>query len=214
VPEQQSRQKTVIEFNSGRTSFDVVHLSYQAQKKQFAKGKWLEDLRPYFAKAPAEFDFKDFSTGGVSYATQNDGRIDSLPLNLDPWILYYNKELFAAKNIAPPKTFAELVTAAQKLHDPSKGVVGMVGRGVKNANVLLWTSFFLGYGGTFIDTLGKLQTDSPAAFRPPRCIAICSRIPVRLASPALTGMKRKVCSCKAAPPCGSTAAVSRRHWKI
>ena len=165
VPEQQSRQKTVIEFNSGRTSFDVVHLSYQAQKKQFAKGKWLEDLRPYFAKAPADFDFKDFSKGGVSYATQNDGRIDSLPLNLDPWILYYNKELFAAKNIAPPKNYAELVSAAQKLHDPSKGVVGMVGRGVKNANVLLWTSFFLGYGGTFIDTLGKLQTDSPAGVK-------------------------------------------------
>ena len=163
VPEQQSRQKTVIEFNSGRTSFDVVHISYQAQKKQFAKAKWLEDLRPYFAKAPADFDFKDFSTGGIAYSTQSDGRIDTLPLNLDPWILYYNKELFAAKNIDAPKTFAELMAAARKLHDPSKGVVGMVGRGVKNANVLLWTSFFLGYGGTFIDAQGKLLTDSPAA---------------------------------------------------
>jgi multiple sugar transport system substrate-binding protein len=163
VPEQQSRQKTVIEFNSGRTSFDVVHLSYQAQKKQFAKGKWLEDLRPYFAKAPAEFDLKDFSGGGISYATQSDGRVDSLPLNLDPWILYYNKELFAAKGLTVPKTYAELKAAAQKLHDPSKGVVGIVGRGVKNANVLLWTSFFLGYGGTFIDAQGKLLTDTPAA---------------------------------------------------
>ncbi|MGS0741654.1 ABC transporter substrate-binding protein [Glaciimonas sp. GG7] len=162
VPEQQSRQKTVIEFNSGRTSFDVVHMSYQAQKKQFAKAKWLEDLRPYFAKAPSNFDFKDFSTGGIAYATQSDGRIDTLPLNLDPWILYYNKELFAANNIAVPKTFAELTNAAIKLHDPAKGVVGMVGRGVKNANVLLWTSFFLGYGGTFIDADGKLLTDSPA----------------------------------------------------
>lgn len=162
IPEQQSRQKTVIEFNSGRTSFDVVHMSYQAQKKQFAKGKWLEDLRPYMAKAPAEFDFKDFSEGGTAYATQSDGRIDTLPLNLDPWILYYNKELFAAKGVPVPKTFADLMSAAQKLHDPSKGVVGMVGRGVKNANVLLWTSFFLGYGGTFIDAQGKLLTASPA----------------------------------------------------
>ena len=163
VPEQQSRQKTVIEFNSGRTSFDVVQISYQAQKKQFAKAKWLEDLRPYFAKAPAEFDLKDFSSGGMAFATQSDGRIDSLPLNLDPWILYYNKELFAAKNVAAPKTFAELMSAAQKLHDPAKGVVGMVGRGVKNANVPLWTSFFLGYGGSFIDANGKLLTASPAA---------------------------------------------------
>ncbi len=165
VPEQQSRQKTVIEFNSGRTSFDVVHLSYQAQKKQFAKGKWLEDLRPYFEKSSGEFDLKEFSSGGIAYATQQDGRIDSLPLNLDPWILYYNKELFAAKGVAAPRNFDELKAAAIKLHDPAKGVVGMVGRGVKNANVLLWTSFFLGYGGTFIDTLGKLHTDSSAGIQ-------------------------------------------------
>src|SRR3974390_834897 len=49
TPEQQQRQKVVIEFNSGKTSFDVVHLSYHVQKSQFARGKWLVDLRPYFA---------------------------------------------------------------------------------------------------------------------------------------------------------------------
>ena len=60
VPEQQSRQKTVIEFNSGKTSFDVVHLSYHVQKRQFAKGKWMEDLRGLFANGAApDFDLKD-----------------------------------------------------------------------------------------------------------------------------------------------------------
>jgi multiple sugar transport system substrate-binding protein len=152
----------VIEFNSGQTSFDVVQISYQAQKIQFGKGKWLEDLRPFFAKSAEEVDIRDFSTGALTFATQADGRVDTLPLNLDPWILYYNKELFAAKNINPPKTFAELLTAAKALHDPSKGISGFVGRGLKNANVLVWTSFFLGYGGVFIDPQGKLLTDSQA----------------------------------------------------
>ncbi len=27
----------------------------------------------------------------------------SLPLNLDPWVVYYNKELFAAKGVAYPE---------------------------------------------------------------------------------------------------------------
>ena len=36
TPEQQQRQKAVIEFNSGKTSFDVIHLSYHVQKSQFA----------------------------------------------------------------------------------------------------------------------------------------------------------------------------------
>lgn len=163
IPEQQSRQKAVIEFNSGKTSFDVIHLSYHVQKRQFAKGRWLEDLRPMFAQTPPEFDRADFSNGGMSYATQSDGRIDSLPLNLDPWVLYWNTELFAAKGIAYPKTFAEIVDAAKKLHDPANGIVGFVGRGLKNANVPLWTGFFLGYGGQFFDASGKLATETPEA---------------------------------------------------
>ena len=60
VPEQQARQKSVIEFNSGKTSFDVIHYSYHVQKRQFAKGRWLEDLRPMFAATPPEFDRADF----------------------------------------------------------------------------------------------------------------------------------------------------------
>jgi multiple sugar transport system substrate-binding protein len=163
IPEQQSRQKAVIEFNSGKTSFDVFQLSYHVQKRQFAKGKWLEDLRPMFANVPADFDRADFTPGGMFYATQSDGRIDSLPLNLDPWILYWNKELFAAKGVAYPKTYPEIVDAAKKLHDPANGIVGFVGRGLKNANVPLWTGFFLGYGGQFTDAQGKLATESPEA---------------------------------------------------
>jgi multiple sugar transport system substrate-binding protein len=163
IPEQQSRQKAVIEFNSGKTSFDVIQLSYHVQKRQFAKGKWLEDLRPMFSNVPPDFDRADFTPGGMFYATQSDGRIDSLPLNLDPWILYWNKELFAAKGVAYPKTYAEIVEAAKKLHDPANGIVGFVGRGLKNANVPLWSGLFLGYGGQFIDASGKLATETPEA---------------------------------------------------
>ena len=127
VPEQQHRQKVVIEFNSGKTSFDVIQLSYHVQKRQFAKAMWLEDLRPYLAdpkQTAPDFDMKDFSAGGMFYATQTDGRIDSLPINIDPWILYWNKELFAAKGLAYPKNFDEIVSAAVKLNDPAKAFPG------------------------------------------------------------------------------------------
>ena len=49
IPEQQQRQKAVIEFNSGNPSFDVIALSYHVQKRQFAKNNWLTDLRPMLA---------------------------------------------------------------------------------------------------------------------------------------------------------------------
>jgi multiple sugar transport system substrate-binding protein len=166
VPEQQQRQKAVIEFNSGNPSFDVIALSYHVQKRQFAKNNWLTDLRPMLGDktlVDPNLDFDDFAQGGLNYAVEPDGRVNSLPLNLDPWVVYYNREIFDAKGVAFPKTFAEMVDAAGKLNDPSKGVSGFVARGLKNANVPVWTSFLLGYGGSFIDKNGKLLTDSPEA---------------------------------------------------
>src|SRR5438094_3568676 len=99
VPEQQQRQKAVIEFNSGNPSFDVIALSYHVQKRQFAKNNWLTDLRPMIADrsiVDPHLDFADFAKGGLNYAVEPDGRINSLPLNLDPWVVYYNKEIFGA----------------------------------------------------------------------------------------------------------------------
>jgi multiple sugar transport system substrate-binding protein len=171
VPEQQQRQKAVIEFNSGNPSFDVIALSYHVQKRQFAKNNWLTDLRPMINDrllADPNLDFADFAQGGLNYAVEADGRVMSLPFNLDPWVVYYNKELFAAKGVAYPKTFAQMIDAAAKLNDPGKGVSGFVGRGLKNANVPVWTSFLLGYGGGFIDKSGKLMTDSQEAIESAR----------------------------------------------
>jgi len=166
VPEQQQRQKAVIEFNSGNPSFDVIALSYHVQKRQFAKNNWLTDLRSYIndkSMAAPDLDFADFAKGGLNYAVESDGRVMSLPFNLDPWVVYWNKELFAAKGVGYPKSFPEMIDAAAKLNDPAKGICGFVGRGLKNANVPVWTSFLLGYGGSFIDAKGKLLTDSPEA---------------------------------------------------
>lgn len=168
VPEQQQRQKAVIEFNSGNPSFDVIALSYHVQKRQFAKNNWLTDLRPMIndkSLADPGLDFADFAQGGLNYAVEPDGRVNSLPLNLDPWVVYYNRELFDAKGLVFPRTFAEMIDAAAKLNDPGKGIAGFVGRGLKNANVPVWTSFLLGYGGGFIDGNGKLMTDKPEAIQ-------------------------------------------------
>src|SRR6195256_4730929 len=103
VPEQQQRQKVVIELTSGRPSFDVVHLSYHVQKRQFEKGGWLADMTP-FMKDPAltapDLVESDFSAAGLQYARNDKGQMLSLPWSVDYFILYYNKELFAKKGVA------------------------------------------------------------------------------------------------------------------
>jgi multiple sugar transport system substrate-binding protein len=166
IPEQQQRQKAVIELTSGKPSFDVVHVSYHVQKRQFDKAGWLADLTP-FMKDPnltaPDLNVDDFSPGGRTFAQNDKGELRSLPWSVDYFILYWNKELFAKKGVALPKTMDEMVAAAEKLNDPANGIYGFTGRGLRNANMTLWTNFFLDYGGEFLDAKGNILTDGPEA---------------------------------------------------
>ncbi|MFB9238225.1 ABC transporter substrate-binding protein [Plantactinospora siamensis] len=49
----------------------------------------------------------------------------SVPLYGLAYGLYYNKKMFADAGLQPPKTWEEMVTAAQKLTNPAKKVYGM-----------------------------------------------------------------------------------------
>src|SRR4030081_4085891 len=65
IPEQQQRQKVVIELASGKPSFDVVHVSYHVQKRQFEKAGWLADLTGFLENpnlTAAALTVDDFST--------------------------------------------------------------------------------------------------------------------------------------------------------
>ena len=168
IPEQQQRQKCVIELASGQPSFDVVHVSYHVQKRQFEKAGWLADLTG-FMKDPnlttPDLVDTDFSAAGLQYAKNDKGQMLSLPWSVDYFILYYNKELFQKKGVAVPKTLDEMLAAAEKLTDPKEGTFGFVGRGLRNANMAMWTNFYLNYGGEFLDAKGNILTDGPEADR-------------------------------------------------
>ncbi|MGL4289622.1 MAG: ABC transporter substrate-binding protein [Phreatobacter sp.] len=166
IPEQQQRQKAVIELTSGRPSFDVVHLSYHVQKRQFEKAGWLADMSGFLkdpALTTADLTEGDFSAAGLQYARNDKGALHSLPWSVDYFILYWNKEIFQKKNVALPTNFDEMMRAAETLHDPAAGISGFVGRGLRNANMALWGNFFLNYGGEFLDARGNILTDGPEA---------------------------------------------------
>ena len=167
IPEQQARQKTTIELNSGKPSFDVFNIAYHVQKRQIEKARWLFDITAWTKDpqmTPAEYEFGDVSKPGWDYATQSDGKITSLPMFVDYFMIYINKELFAKKGVQPPKTMDEMMAAAAKLHDPANGIAGYVGRGLRNANVPLYTQYLSGWGQeTTRGNPPELLTDTPDA---------------------------------------------------
>jgi len=166
IPEQQQRQKAVIELASGKPSFDVIHLSYHVQKRQFEKAGWLVDISG-FMKDPSLTEpgltESEFSAAGLSYAKNSEGKMLSLPWSVDYFILYYNKDIFAKKGLPIPTTLVEMNETAAKIDDEKEQVYGYVGRGLKNANMTLWTNYFLNYGGEFLDAKGNILTDGPEA---------------------------------------------------
>jgi multiple sugar transport system substrate-binding protein len=148
IPEQQQRPKVAMEMATGHPSFDVVNVGMHVQKRLVERGGWMEDLRPYLADnsltAP-DFDMSDFSAPSMAVATGADGKLNVLPNNQDMNVVYYNRALLAAKGFnGPPKTYDEMMTMAHALTDPSKQVYGFVGRGLKNANVVLYDNILLG----------------------------------------------------------------------
>jgi multiple sugar transport system substrate-binding protein len=186
TPEQQQRQKTVIELSSGKPSFDVVHLSYHVQKRQFEKGDWLADIGG-FLKDPSLTDAAltegDFADAGLAFAKNADGTLHSLPFSVDYWIVYWNKEPFQAKGLQFPATFEDMAKAAEALTDKGAGTFGFVARGLKNANVPVWTSLLLGFDKYAVEN-GKLQTDSPEAIE---AAALYKRLMTTSAPPGVAG---------------------------
>src|SRR3981081_1677061 len=187
IPEQQQRQKAVIELASGKPSFDVIHVSYHVQKRQFEKAGWLADISGYMKDpnltAPDLVE-SDFSAAGLQYAKNDKGQMLSLPWSVDYFILYYNKELFEKKGVAVPNTFDEMAATAEKLNDPTNGIYGFVGRGLRNANMTLWTNFFLNYGGEFLDAKGNILTDGPEAIEATK---MYQRLLTKTAPPGVAG---------------------------
>ncbi len=193
VPEQQQRQKQVIEFTSGNPSFDVTVVSWHVQKGLFGRGKWLLDLREFLndpTMTPPDYDFDDFLPSAVTFSTQPDGTMDTLPLFTDYWIMYWNKELFEAKGVEFPTTLDDVVAAAEALHDPDNGIYGFVARGLKNANVPVWTCFMQGWDVKPVDDEGQLQTTTEAAVE---AATYYQRLLRDFAPPGVTGFNWNEC---------------------
>jgi len=167
IPEQQQRPKVAMELSTGRPSFDVAGVALHVQKRLIEKGRWMEDLRPWIANPATtnpDFDFADFGGPGLRAATGPDGALHTIPNNQDVWLVFWNKALFAEKGLEFPRTMDEMLETSRKLTDRSRGIYGMVARGLKNANVPLFTSLQLGQGQETISADGRtLQMDTPEA---------------------------------------------------
>ncbi len=141
---------------SSRAGDPDVYMTGAYQVWEYAPPGYMVDLSKYIndpAKTASDYDFADFFPGIVG-ALQWDlvpghkvgsGPQWALPLGFEANALSYNKELFDAKGMQPPKTMKELLEATKKLNKfEGEGTYGLAVRGTRN-----WATIHPGYMTTY-----------------------------------------------------------------
>lgn len=161
-PEEQLQQKLAVQFTSGAETPDVFTYRPFMEKLLYDKNGWTEPLDGY-VKQNTEYGFDDFSKASVEGSMVN-GKLMSIPLWTDQFVMYYRKDLLEKNNIPVPKTLTEFEAAVKKLNDPANDFYGFVSRGQRNALVSAAASFIYSEGGDFIVD-GKAAINTPEAIR-------------------------------------------------
>ena len=157
LPEVQGRQKLTVEMTGGGGGLDAWHASMHVEKRRFWKSGWFQPLNKFLEDktlTSPDFDWADMTAGAVAAVTQPDKTISGIPTFVDPFVLFYRKDLFQQKGWRAPRTMAELEDQAQKLHNPPS-MYGFVARGLKNANATPWAWVIYSMGGEYFTKDGK-----------------------------------------------------------
>ncbi len=163
LPEVQGRQKLVVEMTANSGQPDAWHASMHVEKRRFWKSGWFQPLNTDLGdknRTPASYDWSDFAPSGTQAVIQPDKTISALPTFVDPFVLFYRKDLFQEKGWGPPRTMDELEDRARKLHNPPK-MYGFVSRGLKNANATPWAWVIYSMGGDYLTPDRKSAMNTP-----------------------------------------------------
>jgi multiple sugar transport system substrate-binding protein len=139
---------------------DVVFHPMTNTAKWYAQGL----LNAEAATAVIENLGKDtFAAGALGLVDTGEGTYMAVPA--DGWgqLLVYRADLFEAAGLEPPTTYDAIMTAAQTLHDPDTGMIGMLA-GTHPGEVFTLQCFeqvALANGAELVDADGNILAESP-----------------------------------------------------
>lgn len=148
---------------AGNTAPDLLWLSQEYIAPYASKGA-LMDLTDRLAKDTRGAAKLDDYFPMVLESAKLNGKTYGLPWIAQPVIVYYNKALFAEKNVPLPTndwTWDQFLDAAKKLTDKSKGIYGTAFNGWPPVHMFIWQA-----GGEVIaPDLKSSPVDSPEALK-------------------------------------------------
>ena len=126
---------------------------------EFMQRGWLTDLGTV-GGLPGEF------VKSAIDVSRHDGKLYAAPFVGNIAMFAYRKDLLAKYGFERPKTWSEVVKAAQTIQEKEQGVSGLVFRGLKgNPIVTSFLPVLWAHGGQVVDEKGKALLDSPEALK-------------------------------------------------
>ena len=154
--------KTVDLAFSGQKSAPDVMIVHNDQLTNYADKNLLKDLTDTVEKAGVKAE--DYSETAWK-AGDIGGKHYSIPLDIHPLVMYYNKDLFKAAGLDPekaPTNREEFVAAAKKLTDSSKNQYGYV-------VPTLWPNQFI-FPTILFQNGGELMKDGKPNYNSPEAV--------------------------------------------
>lgn len=155
-PEDQFRQRRLLEVSSGAETLDGYMIMPGQVGAQYLGADWIRHIDD-FVDDPSltmpELDLEDFFDGALSTFQSDDG-LYGLPLQIESSLLFYREDLLQEAGFdGPPETLEELREYAEALH--SGDVAGFAMRGKGAAATSQIVNLLYSFGGEWLDEEGK-----------------------------------------------------------
>ena len=157
----QLKQKQTLNMSTKTGEYDLVYVP-EAWFREYTTAGYLTPLDGYVkdAKLTGEgWDLADFSKAGLDVYTV-DGSLQAIPYFAQTPLLVFNNEMLAAAGVTPPKTWPELLAAADKLKQAGTGIALPFRQGSAISNIM--AILLAGNDASFFDGNGKLALNEPA----------------------------------------------------
>ncbi len=148
-PEQQLRQKEIMDLTTGAGTFDVFAMD-SVFVPELAKAGYVVPLDDYISE---EYELEDVMQA-VRDLLSRDGKLYGAPIYQETTILMYRKDLFEKEGVKVPDTLEEMTQLAEKFTDPPN-MYGYAMRGLRGngMNIYIWAQWLRSYSGRFFTDL-------------------------------------------------------------
>lgn len=155
-PEDQFRQRRLLEASSGEPTLDGYMIMPGQVGAQYLGADWVRFIDDFVADPSLtmpDLDLEDFYNGALSTFQAEEG-LYGLPLQIEASLLFYRKDLLAEAGLdGPPETMEELRSYADALNQD--GVAGFAARGKGASATSQIVNFLYSFGGQWLNEDGS-----------------------------------------------------------